>query len=245
MVTSLGAPAPTTGAIRLFDLEEWHLDQTQTTQWYNGTSTIPATVSVTNPFNIANRTGVTIGSVLPTITGAEAFVYRITNINYAGGNGLGGATTFSFTNGVGINDLSGIEILDTHNALQASQPAANSQFMFTTQSGPNAILDLTPASTNQNMQDWDFNLSANAFSWHISTGVGAGVTSGFPSGIFGYAMPGNWVDAVNAGSVNSNGFPPATNLTPPLSGFSGPAVPEPSSLALVSFASLALLRRRR
>ncbi|MFW6164067.1 MAG: PEP-CTERM sorting domain-containing protein [Planctomycetota bacterium] len=153
-----------------------------------------------------------------------------------------------------MNDLSGINIVDTWNALSAASPVAGSQFMFTTLAPAgapaSAVLDVTPGSIIQ-PQDWDFNAFAGPgnFEWDISPGASAGVVVGQPPAIFGYAMPGTWQDRINTGWVHSWNQPaPNTtqvNITPTVPGFSGPRIPEPASLVLVGAGLLALLRRRR
>jgi uncharacterized protein (TIGR03382 family) len=259
VVTPLGSPPPNPAAVQLFDFEEWHLDQAQTTQWYAGA---PVGGLPVNPFNPGNRTGVTFGSAFPAVAGAEGFIYRLTNVNYGSGNGLPAGPPFTFTDpvppGPGVNDISGINIIDTHGALGVSTPFPGSQFMFTTIQA-SAILDTTPGSLIA-PQDWDFNaFSPGSFEWDLSPGAGAGVVSGFPPAVFGFAMPGNWRDAVNNGWVHSwNPNLPAgpalqVNITAPIVfGFSGPqplpsTTPEPSTftLAILGLLTLGMTGRRR
>lgn len=257
VVTPLGGPAPGPGAVHLINLREWHLDQAQSTQWYNGMAIagLPP-----NPFNAANRTAMTAGSAIPAVNGSEAFIYEITNVNFGSGNG------FSFSGGSpGVNDLSGINVADLHGALNVTAPFAGSQFMFTTgQLG--GILDLTGGYAPGALQDWDFNAHSGIgnFEWDIPNWPGPndpfppppppatvrpGVLPG-TSAVFGYAMPGNWLDAVNDGWVHSWDFPPAApsfqvNVTPTVMGFSGPMViPEPGTLAIISIGGLVVLGAR-
>lgn len=250
MVTPQNLPPPTPNSILLLNLDEWHLDQPQTTAWYNG---LPILGLPPNPFNPANRTGMTPGSVPAPVAGAEGFIYQIKNINYGSGNANAAGLPFSFTDpvppGPGVNDLSGINIIDTWGALNVSPALPNSQFMFTTLLGPSAILDLTPGSVVA-PQDWDFNAFAGPgnFEWDISPANGAGVVMGLPSGVFGFAMPGNWLDAVNDGWVHSwNPMGPAqVNIANGFGGFSGPRViPEPATLAIVILSGAFLCRRKR
>ncbi len=218
VVLPQGDPAPSADAVHLLDLDEWHLSQQDTTDWYNGVA-IPGLPA--NPFDAGNRTGL-IGAI-PAIAGAEAFVYQIRNVNYDSGNG------FSFSDlippGPGVNELSGINITDTHGVLDAAALVAGSQFMFTSQ-GASDILDMTPGSAGA--QDWDFNaFSFGSFEWDIITENGTGVVMGDAPAVFGYAMPGMWSDDVNDGWVHSWNDPaPASsqvNIADALSGFSGPA----------------------
>ena len=246
VVLPQGVPGPP-GGTHLMDLEEWHLDQAQTTQWYAGGAVPGLPV---NPFNAANRTGMTPGSVIPGVAGAEAFIYELTNVNYQSGNGPVGGPPFTFTDpqppGPGVNDLSGINIIDTWGALNISAPFAGSQFMFTHLLGPTDILDMTAGSVGA-VSDWDFNTFAGPgnFEWDISPAAGPGVVSGLPPAVFGYAMPGNWQDAVNDGWVHSWEplGPTQVNIANGFGGFSGP-LPEPASLFLLLLGGLAALRRR-
>ncbi len=247
LVTPLGGPPPTPNAIQLFDLDEWHLDQPQTTQWYNGAMVtgLPA-----NPFNAANRNGL-LGAIAP-VMNAEAFIYQIKNINYFNGNGPPPAQLppFSFTSpvppGPGTNDLSGINIQDTGNALGITAPAPGSQFMFSSNLVAGAILDMTPGSAGvPASQDWDFNAFSGPgnFEWDIDTeGVGATIALG--PVVFGFAMPGTWLDGVNQGYVHSwsaaavGAAPVQVNITPGAPGFSGPVVPEPGTWLMISVGGL-------
>jgi len=253
MVTAQGAPPPTPNSVHLLDLDEWHLDQAQTTAWYAGNAVagLPA-----NPFNPVNRTGMTPGSVIVPVAGAEGFIYQITNVNYGQGNGgPPPVPPFSFTDpappGPGVNDLSGINIIDTHGALAIAQPVVGSQFMWTHLgvAAPIDILDLTPGSL-LGVSDWDFNAFAGPgnFEWDISPAAGAGVVVGpLGPGIFGYAMPGNWQDAINDGWVHSwnpAGGGVAVNIANGIGGFSGP-VPEPTTLGLLIVSCTMLIARRR
>lgn len=252
IVTPQGAPAPTPASLPLFDLDEWHLNQGGTTQWYGGGAIVglPA-----NPFNAANRNGLSAGSVIPVIAGAEAFIYQITNVGYFNGNGPppNQMPPYSFTTlpaGLGSNDLSGINIQDTHGALQIAAPVG--QFMSSANLVVGTILDLTAAAVAlPGNQDWNFNAFTGPgnFEWDISTnGIGASMAVG-PI-VFGYAMPGNWLDAVNNGHVHSWGALPGggpmtqVNVTPVMPGFSGP-VPAPSVLFAAFLSAAGMLRRRR
>jgi len=257
-VTPLGAAPPAPGSVALLDLEEWHLDQAQTTAWYAGA--LPPPTMPPNPFNPAN--GAAIIGAIPPVAGAEAFIYKITNTGFIHGNG------FTFSNpppgppGPGSNYISGINIIDTHGALAVAAPFAGSQFMSTA-GALGLVLDLTPGHVPGTLQDWDFNAFAvgASFEWDIPNepgpihpGAGAllrpGVIAG-TSAVFGFAMPGNWLDAVNDGWVHSwDGpfVPPGppsnqVNLTPAVVGFSGPMVPEPGTMTLV-LAGVYLLGKR-
>jgi len=255
MIMPQGAPAPTPGAVHLFDVDEWHLDQAQTSQWYAGQ--MVAGVNATNPFNAANRNGMTLGSQIVPIVGGELFLYQLNNINYGAGNGV--LAPFSFTNGVGMNDLSGINISDTHGALNFASPMAGSQFMFSHNIPMGSILDLTSGAAGIGAsQDWDFNAFSGGgnFEWDIqeTNGVsnGVGGVIGLPPLVFGFAMPGNWGDAVNDGWVHSwnlpggGALPWQVNQANGFGGFSGPAIPSPSSFFLLGCgALLATLHRRR
>ena len=222
IVTPQGAPPPTMMAVQLLDLDEWHLDQADTTRWYNGQAVagLPA-----NPFNAANRTGLTPGSAIVPVNNAEAFIYRITNVNYGQGNGF----SFSTPPGnLGINDLSGINLVDQFNALLIDTPAPGSQFIFT--NVPFGILDLTPTAVNApgpNDQDWVFNAFNDPngnFEWDIEPDIGGGVIS-LDFTVFGFAMPGRWTDAVSHGWVHSWSMPGPggqVNIADALTGFSGP-----------------------
>ncbi len=253
-ITPQGALPPTPGSIHLFDLDEWHLDQAQTSQWYAGQAI--AGVTAVNPFNAANRNGMTMGSQINAINGAELFLYQLTNINYGAGNGF--SAPFSFTSGVGTNDLSGINISDTHGALNISSPVAGSQFMFSHNIPAGSILDLTPGAAGIGAsQDWDFNAYSGAgnFEWDIqeTNGVlnGVGGVIGLPPLVFGYAMPGNWFDAVNDGWVHSwnapgGGVTPIqVNVANGFGGFSGPMIPSPASLTLLCIGGVLATRRHR
>lgn len=237
LVTPLGAPPPTPAAILLLNLDEWHLDQAQTTQWYNG---IAVAGLPQNPFNAANRNGL-LGAIAP-VMNAEGFIYQIKNVNYFNGNGPPPAQVppFTFTSpappGPGTNDLSGINIQDTGNVLAIAQPAPGSQFMFSTNLVVGGILDMTPGSAGvPASQDWDFNAFSGPgnFEWDIDT-EGVGATIALPPVVFGFAMPGMWQDGVSQGYVHSwsaagaGGVPPVqVNITPVVPGFSAPFVPEP------------------
>lgn len=253
-VTPFGAPAPTPGSVPLFHINEWHLDQAFTTNWYNGNAIAGLPL---NPFNAANRAGVTQGSVIPAVAGAEAFIYEILNVQYNSGNGIGPFANppYSFTTppgNLGQNDLSGINIRDTHGALSVAAPVVGTQFMSSFSIPTGTILDLTPAFVPGALQDWDFNAHSGAgnFEWDIPN-VGVGAFSGGPSIVFGYAMPGNWLDAVNDGWVHSWNFPAGAapvqvNITPTLFGFSGPKqIPTPGVPILLGAGGLLMLRRRR
>ena len=256
IVTLQGAAPPTQNAMALFNMDEWHLDQAQTSQWYAGAAIagLPP-----NPFNPAVRTGI-IGAPVP-VNNAEGFIYQITNLNYGSGNGMPAMGPFSFTMpvppGPGINDLSGINIVDTHGALGISAPVAGSQFMFTTlnPAAPTKVLDLTPASAFGAIHDWDFNAYSGAgnFEWDIRSENGAGIVIGLQPAVFGFAMPGNWLDAVNDGWAHSW----SASLPPPppppssiqvnfansanLDGYSGPApIPEPATWVLMICGGLGL-----
>lgn len=257
MVTPKGALPPTAASIHMLDLDEWHLDVAQTHAWYSGgpVAGLPA-----NPFGGAAVIGALPG--LPAI--AEAFVYEISNTGFVHGNG------FSFSDpippGPGTNYLSGINIIDTHGALGISAPAPGTQFM-STMGGAGWVLDLTPGHVLGTLQDWDFNAfsGAGSFEWDIPNEPGPvhpvagllnrpGVTAGM-TGVFGYAMPGRWLDAVNDGWVHSwnqeidlGGVPiPSVqvNITPTVLGFSGPLIPEPVTLALLGLGGLVVCKRRR
>ncbi|MCC6676002.1 MAG: hypothetical protein IT436_02555 [Phycisphaerales bacterium] len=250
-VTARGAPPPTPGSIPLFDIDEWHLDQAQTTQWYAGMAIAGLP---NNPFNPMFRNGLTPGSVIPAMAGAEAFIYQATNINYGSGAGFPpfGLPPYSFTGPpglVGMNDLSGFNIRDTGGALQVAMPAAGSQFMSSFSIPTGTVLDMTPAFVAGVLQDWDFNAHSGPgnFEWDLP-GVGVGAFIGGPGVVFGYAMPGNWLDQVNDGWAHSwnnpaGAVPVQVNQTPTLFGWSGPAVPGPGGLVLM--AGLMVLRRRR
>ncbi|MCA9266451.1 MAG: hypothetical protein KDA60_21475, partial [Planctomycetales bacterium] len=229
LITPKGATPPTATSVHLLDLEEWHLDQAQTTQWYAGA---PITGLPSNPFNPANRTGI-FGAPTP-VANAEAFIYEVTNVNYQSGNGPVTGPPFSFTTpspvGPGINDLSGLNIIDSGNALATSAPVLGSQFITTSLIGTR-ILDLTPSSVFGTPQDWDFNAYSGGgnFEWDIRSENGAGITSGLPPAVFGFAMPGLWQDGVNSGwihSWNQGGGPPPTsiqvNIANAQGGMSGP-----------------------
>lgn len=254
MITPQGAPAPTPGSVHLFDLDEWHLDQTQTTQWYAGQAI--AGVTAVNPFNAANRNGMTVGSAITPISGGELFLYQLNNVNYGAGNGT--VAPFSFTSGVGTNDLSGINIIDTHGALNVAGPMMGSQFMFSHNIPAGSILDLTPGAAGiAASQDWDFNAFSGAgnFEWDIqeSNGVlnGVGGVIGLSPLVFGYAMPGNWFDAVNDGWVHSWNAPGGgvipfqVNNANGMGGFSGPMIPSPASMMLLGCGGLLALTYRR
>ncbi|MFQ5492034.1 MAG: PEP-CTERM sorting domain-containing protein [Phycisphaerae bacterium] len=258
VVTPIGGPSPGPASTRLLDLEEWHLDMPQTNSWYAGMA-IPGLPA--NPFGGA---GLVIGPLPVPPAAAEAFIYEITNVNYIHGNG-----GFTFTDpvppGPGTNYLSGINIADTHGALGIAAPVPGTQFMATT-GGLGLVLDLTAGHAVGSMQDWDFNAFAGGgnFEWDIPNEPGPihpgapplrrlGVPAGM-SAVFGYAMPGNWLDGINDGWVHSwnqpmdpNGLPMPSfqvNIAASVGGFSGP-VPEPTTLGLLGLGGLTLCRRRR
>ena len=119
----------------------------------------------------------------------------------------------------GVNDLSGINIIDTHGALLISGPVGGSQFMFTDHGAAAKILDLTPGHPAGSLQDWDFNAFAGAgnFEWDINNEPdlaghgGALIRPGViplpgSSAVFGYAMPGHWLDAVKASRFHGIGL---------------------------------------
>ncbi len=253
-VTPVGAPAPTPAAIALFNMDEWHIDQATTASWYNGVAVPGLPV---NPFSAANRNGMTAGSVIVPVAAAEGFIYQITNLNYFNGNGPPPfqAPPFSFTMAPGMlgqNDLSGINIQDTHGALATSAPAVGSQFMFSSNLVVGSILDLTPASLGvPASQDWDFNAHTGPgnFEWDIDT-AGVGASPGLAPIVFGYAMPGNWLDSTSTGHVHSWSFPAGAapfqvNVALQAGGFSGPKpIPAPGVLVMAA-AGVAALRRRR
>lgn len=254
-VTPFGAQPPTANSVQLFHVNEWHLSQAWTTNWYNGQA-VPGLP--TNPFNALNRNAVSPGSVINAIAGAEAFIYEITNVSYASGNGFPplGAPPYSFTGppgSPGQNDLSGINIRDTHGALNITPPAAGSQFMSSFSFPSGTVLDLTAGFVPGALQDWDFNAHSGPgnFEWDMPNTPGVGAFSGGPSIVFGYAMPGNWFDAVNDGWVHSWNFPNPpqppfqVNLTPTLLGFSGPQIPAPSVAVIAGLAGMLSVRRRR
>lgn len=248
-LTPYGQAGPTPTATHLLDLREWHLDQAQTTQWYNGTQIAGLP---TNPF--ATNPQIQVFGQPVAVTNAEAFIYELTNWDYWSGNGLAQVPVapFTFTTpnppGPGVNDLSGINIVDRHGALNIASPVLGSQFMYTELLGPSKVLDLTPTSVVGTPQDWDFNAFSGAgnFEWDIRPANGAGVVTskpprGLPPAVFGYAMPGHWLDAVNDGWVHSWNSPPSgapitqvniANSGMP-GGFSGPRpIPEPASLVV-------------
>jgi hypothetical protein len=254
MITPTGAPPPTPGAVHLFDLDEWHLNQTATTQWYAGGNV--AGVTAINPFNAGNRNGMTVGSAIVPINNAELFVYQLTNVNYGAGNGV--AAPFSFTNGVGTNDLSGINISDIYGALNIASPVTGSQFMFSHNIPNGSILDLTPTAAGIGAsQDWDFNAYSGAgnFEWDIQetnavlNGVGGVI--GLPPLVFGYAMPGVWFDGVGDGWVHSwnapggGVVPTQVNLAAGIGGFSSPMIPTPATLLLLIGGGVVASRRSR
>lgn len=253
-VTPLGAPPPTANAIPLFHMNEWHLNQADTTLWYNGNAIAGLPL---NPFNAANRAGLSPGSVIPVVGGAEAFIYEIKNVNYNSGNGFPpfNAPPYSFTGPVGFpgqNDLSGVNVRDTHGALAVSAPAPGTQFMSSFSIPSGTILDLTPGFVPGVLQDWDFNAHSGAgnFEWDIPNTPGVGAFAGGPAIVFGYAMPGNWLDAVSDGWAHSWNFPVGAapmqvNLTPTLLGFSGPMIPSPGAAGLLGLGALLIARRRR
>jgi hypothetical protein len=243
VTTSLTPPVPGASTL-LLGLEEWHLDQAQTTQWYNG---IAISGLPTNPFNGANITAMTPGSVIMPVVGAEAFIYRISNLGYASGD------NFSFSVGGGVNGISGININDTWNALQTALPVAGSQFMFNL-----GWLDLTPGDAG-GVEDWDFNAFAGPgnFEWDITPFQGQtpgqgrfGIVPNFANAaVFGFAMPGMWYDAVNDGWVHSweSSVPTQVNIADAIGGFSGPRpIPEPSTMLLLGagLAAVGILRRK-
>ena len=225
VVTSQAGPPPAEGTLLLL-VDEWHLDQQQTADWYAGRP-IPGLPD--NPFQPANRSGLTAGSAIAPVRGAEAFVYRLTNVFYVNGD------VDPFTNQPfsfdwernGVNQISGINIRDTWGALAVAAPAPNSQFMFSS-----GILDLTAraVSAPPANQDWEFNTFAGPgnFEWDIQpdNGEGAFPPDPFPNPVvFGFAMPGKWQDDVSGGWVHSWSYPMGpspVNVTPTVPGFSGP-----------------------
>lgn len=253
-VTLQGAPPPTPNAIALFNLDEWHLTQAATTNWYLG---LPVANLPVNPFNGANRMGMTPGSLIPAVGGAEGFIYQITNVNYFNGNGPPPfqAPPFSFTTppaGLGQNDLSGINIRDTHGALGISGIAPGSQFMFSANLVVGTVLDLTPGTLGiPASQDWDFNAYTGPgnWEWDIDT-AGIGASIGIGPIVFGFAMPGNWQDARNAGHVHSwnmpIGAPPfQVNIAGSIDGFSGPLPSPAGAMVLLGLGCLVGRRSRR
>lgn len=254
-VTPQNVPPPSPGAVALFDVDEWHLDQPQTTAWYAG---VQIAGMPPNPFNPANRNGMTPGSAIPAVNNAEGFIYQIRNLNYFSGNGFPplGMPPYSFTTPpppLGQNDLSGINIMDTHGALVITPPALGSQFMSSFSFPSGTILDLTPGFVPGVFQDWDFNAHSGPgnFEWDMINTPGVGAFAGGPPVVFGYAMPGQWFDAVNNGWVHSWNFPPQgappfqVNITPTLPGFSGPWIPAPGVIALALAAGFLSARRNR
>ena len=201
---------------------------------------------------------------------------------YFSGHAISPAPPFSFEDPIppgstgGQNDISGINIVDSHGATNIALPVVGSQFMFTETLPFGNVLDLTPGSLVQ-PHDWDFNAFSppGNFEWDIDAFHGSGITFGLgpigpvglAGGLFGYAMPGNWLDGVNDGWVHSwdlFGTPPVSSTQfnvadpPGVVGFSGPIpinggepiVPEPSTVALLGLGGLLSLgfyawRRRR
>jgi hypothetical protein len=83
--------------------------------------------------------------------------------------------------------------------------------MFTDHGAAAKTLDMTPGSLG-GVQDWDFNAFAGPgnFEWDITPGpfglpTNPGILAGGAPGVFGFAMPGNWFDAVNSGWAHSWG----------------------------------------
>ncbi len=246
-------PPPTPQSMPLFRMTEWHLSQAATQAWYNG---LPIPGLPLNPFNAANRNGMTVGSAIVPVNNAEAFIYEVTNLGYFNGNGPPPfqAPPYTFTTPPGMlgqNDLSGINIIDTHGALQLALPVAGSQFMFSHNLVVGSILDLTPASAGiPASQDWDFNAYTGPgnWEWDIDT-AGVGASMALPSIVFGYAMPGNWLDALNDGHAHSWNMPAGAapfqvNVAFANQGWSGPMIPAPTAGLALAIGAAGLLRRR-
>ena len=183
---------------------------------------------------------------------AEAFICQIVNVGYGSGNGPVVAGPFSFTNGVGLNDLSEINIIDRHGALNIAPPVPGSQFMSTTLlpgGVPGTVLDMNPgAIIPGGVQDWDFNAFSGPgnFEWDISPRNSPGVVAPpLGPGVFGFAMPGNRLDAVSDGWIHSWDANGQINMTPAVFGFSGlKPIPEPLAwiLLLLSTGTLGTYR---
>lgn len=220
VVTPTIALKPSPDAELLLGLIMEHLDQAQTTDFYN---------SLPDPWY----------GVKAAVTDAEAFIYTVTNGSYGSGNGPPWTVgPFSFTTppgNLGANGISGINIIDTHGALNVAMPVPNSQFIYTTR----GILDFSPTSTPGAEEDWEFNAVSGPgnFEWTLSPALGNGIVGPGDRAVFGFAMPGHWQHAFNDGWVHSwqQDGPSPVNTAFAINGYLGPSViPEPTTLAVWS-----------